>query len=498
MVLKVWCIRMKKLIYSGVFAFVLLCLFALYQAGFLDVGSSVVQTEEQELSLSANGETPAIDTALVDRVAAATLAQQLGTESSPPEAIAESDVDSRSIVEATASMFGVSSMGSSATGRVVPQTEALLSMMQSGNVIQIYVDEGDFVALGDVLLQLDDSFQKAAVAEELAELSRAKAELARLLLPTREEEIQAATAALDSVKARLRRLDESTIPGRLAIAQASLDAAQANRNQVTEGPQAAVVQAAGAELEGAKLYLDQAQRAYDQVSWRNDVGLLPESLNLQNATTQYNAALARISAAQTGATEAEVSGASANVERVEAELSMLESSLPAERAALEADVRIYESRLSLLMVGPLQADIDVANARIEAAEARLASSKAELTNTALRAPFSGTIAMIEPSIGERVREGDPVIRLADLTSWQIETSDLSELDLANIVLGGTARLQFDAIPDLELNGIIKSIRPFGENSEIDTFYKAIILPRELDDRLRWNMTAFVTFDLSQQ
>lgn len=489
---------MKRLISIGVLLFLCLCVFAIYQAGYFNLSDTVFGTQAQAVEPSADVDSAQIDTSVVDEVAVSVFAQQTGGDVGQTDASSVSVIDTERIFSSVDAGLNSRVVGSSALGRVVPRVEALLSMMQSGNVIQIYVEEGDFVALGDVLLQLDESLQKAAVAEDTAELNRAKAELARIVSPARSEEIAAAEAALASATARLRRLDESTIPGQLAVAQASLSAAEANRDKVTEGPNAAVVQAASAELEGASLYLEQAQRAYDQVSWRNDVGLLPESQNLQDATVQYNAALARVRAAQTGATEAEISGASANVVRAEAELSMLQSALPSERAALEADVKIYESRLALLTAGPLQADIDAANARIEAAEARLASSTAALTNTALRAPFSGTIAMIEPSIGERIEIGDPVVRLADLTSWQIETSDLSELDLANLALGSQTTIQFDAIPDLLLDGFVKSIRPFGENAEGETFYRAIILPEQPDDRLRWNMTAFVTFEPPQQ
>lgn len=491
---------MKKLISISILLFLCLCGFAFYQAGSLDLSRVTQLIQPQPQTTEPVGEVDAteIDTSVVDQVAVTVFAEQAGDGAAQTSTVSSAVVDSDRIFSSAELGLTSGMIGSSAVGRVVPQVEALLSMMQSGNVIQIYVEEGDFVALGDVLLQLDDSLQKAAVAEDTAELNQAKAELARITSPARAEEIAAAEAALEGANARLRRLDESTLPGQLAVAEASLSAAQAGRDKVTEAPNVAVVQAANAELEGASLYLAQAQRAYDQVSWRNDVGLLPESQNLQDATVQYNAALAKVRAAQTGATQAEISGASANVQRAEAELSMLQSALPAERSALEADVKIYTSRLALLSAGPLQADIDAATARIQAAEARLASSTAALTNTALRAPFSGTVAMIEPSIGERIEIGDSVIRLADLTSWQIETSDLSELDLGNLTLGSRTAIQFDAIPDLVLDGYVKSVRPFGEDAEGETYYRAIILPEEPDNRLRWNMTAFVTFESQQQ
>ena len=43
-----------------------------------------------------------------------------------------------------------------------------------------------------------------------------------------------------------------------------------------------------------KAALRQAQSAYDNLSWRNDIGVLPESRQLQEATNNYEAAQARL------------------------------------------------------------------------------------------------------------------------------------------------------------------------------------------------------------
>ncbi len=86
----------------------------------------------------------------------------------------------------------------------------------------------------------------------------------------------------------------------------------------------------------------------------------------------------------------------------------------------------------------------------------------------------------------------PVAWLADLSEWQIETDDLTELNVVNVEVGAPAAITFDAIPDLELPGTVVHVGAIGENKMGDITYTVIVAPDEHDDRLRWGMTALVT------
>jgi HlyD family secretion protein len=84
-----------------------------------------------------------------------------------------------------------------------------------------------------------------------------------------------------------------------------------------------------------------------------------------------------------------------------------------------------------------------------------------------------------------------VVQLADLSVWQIETIDLTELNIARVHKGSQASVTFDAIPDLELIGTVGRIQDLGENKQGDITYAVIIDLGQQDPRLRWNMTASV-------
>ena len=82
--------------------------------------------------------------------------------------------------------------------------------------------------------------------------------------------------------------------------------------------------------------------------------------------------------------------------------------------------------------------------------------------------------------------------LADLRSWQVETDDLTELDVVGVLEGDEVSLTFDAIPDLELPGHVLRVKPLGEEKLGDVTYTVVVVPDEQDPRLKWGMTAVVT------
>ena len=86
----------------------------------------------------------------------------------------------------------------------------------------------------------------------------------------------------------------------------------------------------------------------------------------------------------------------------------------------------------------------------------------------------------------------------DRDAWQIETDDLTELNVVRIREGSPAKLEFDALPGVELSGKVVQIKPIGVNKQGDITYTVVVAPDQSDPRLRWNMTAVVTIQDSEQ
>jgi len=328
-----------------------------------------------------------------------------------------------------------------ADGRVTPVQEAALSLPIGGIVAEVLIAEGDRVEAGQVLLRLDATRQRAAAVQAEAQLQRAQARLDELQAGARPEEI--------------------------AAAQAALDAAIAAFERTRQGADEAQIITARAQLANAEATLRQAQAAYDQVSWRNDIGALPQAAQLEQATNAYQAARAQLDDLLKGPNAADVEAAAARVRQAQAQLDLT-------RAGARPET-----------IAAAQADVAVASAALEQALAALAE-------TELRAPFAGTVAALNTKVGEQVAAGAPIVRLADFSTWRIETEDLTEIDIVAVREGSRATVVFDAIPDLELPATVMRIRPIGENKQGDITYTAILALEQQDPRLRWNMTASVT------
>nr|WP_044200677.1 HlyD family efflux transporter periplasmic adaptor subunit [Oscillochloris trichoides] len=443
-----------------------------------------------------------------------------------------------------------------AEAKVVPLRSASLSMPVGGVVAEVLVSEGATVQADQPLIRIERSRLEAALAQAQAEVQVAQASYDRLLAGATPEQIAAAEAQLAQARAGLRQVSGGVTPSDIAAAQAQLAQAQAALAQLQQGPedadlrqaQAQLAQAqanaqnqrdsfvaaklrAESQLEQAANALRTAQDTYSRIYWENqEIGaddltqaqkdaetaalravedaeqaLAQAQIALQNAQdaersgtevaeAQVRDAQARLDKLLTPAAADKLAAARAQVSQAEANLNRLRGEQRAgSLAAARAQIDQAEANLAGLRAGTSEGDLNVAAAQIQRAEAALNLAQVALAETELRAPFAGTIASITPAPGEYVSMGTPLITLADLSAWQIETTDLTEQDIARVHEGDQVLITLDALPDLELQGVVSHIRLVGENKQGDITYTVTITPETQDSRLRWNMTASVRF-----
>ena len=65
----------------------------------------------------------------------------------------------------------------SASGRIYPEVEVIISSDVSGEIVELYVEEGDSVVAGQLLLKIDPEAYVSAVDRGAADLNNAKAQL---------------------------------------------------------------------------------------------------------------------------------------------------------------------------------------------------------------------------------------------------------------------------------------------------------------------------------
>lgn len=133
----------------------------------------------------------------------------------------------------------------SAQGFVVAQSSARVSAKLIGRISQMYVTEGQQVALGDKLFELDDIDQQAAIAAANAKALAARAAVASS---------QAAIEELDQQITRMGPLVE-----RGASARSQLDDLIARRTTLRAGKAASEAQTRAAQAEVAALRVNASQ-----------------------------------------------------------------------------------------------------------------------------------------------------------------------------------------------------------------------------------------------
>jgi HlyD family secretion protein len=140
----------------------------------------------------------------------------------------------------------------------------------------------------------------------------------------------------------------------------------------------------------------------------------------------------------------------------------------------------------------------VAEAQVQQAQTALEGARIALQKTVLVAPLAGTVGAVMAEEGETVMAGTPVLVIGDLSALQVETDDLSEVDVVEVAVGQTVKVSVDALPDLELPGRVSKIAPMAEEQHGDIVYPVTIdLEEGFGAKLRWGMTAYVDINVGE-
>ncbi|MEJ2149070.1 MAG: efflux RND transporter periplasmic adaptor subunit, partial [Chloroflexota bacterium] len=165
-------------------------------------------------------------------------------------------------------------------------------------------------------------------------------------------------------------------------------------------------------------------------------------------------------------------------------------------AAAAAQRDASQAYLDLLLAGPMPEAIAVADAQVTQAGAALEVAQAARDQAVLVAPFSGTITSLPVDLNEWVTSGTTVMTLGDLNTLRVETTDLNEIDVAQLAEGDTVEVSFDALPGVTETGTVLQIAPKAdEGSGVN--YRVIVVLDNLPEEVRWGMTAFVDIDTEE-
>ncbi|HZM20392.1 MAG TPA: efflux RND transporter periplasmic adaptor subunit [Anaerolineales bacterium] len=176
---------------------------------------------------------------------------------------------------------------------------------------------------------------------------------------------------------------------------------------------------------------------------------------------------------------------------LEAKVKEAEANLAYSEIQLKYLIRVAGCRIGC---APTEERLDVAENDVAHAQALLDSAKAVLASqSALTAPFDGTIVSVDISPAETVVPGQVVIVLGDLSSYQVQTTDLSERDVTKVQVGDSAKVFIEALNE-EFSGKVVDIDRIGATLGGDVVFTVTIDLDHQPEGLLWGMSADVSFD----
>jgi len=308
----------------------------------------------------------------------------------------------------------------------VDGNEVVVSSKITGRIVNLTVDDGQWVKAGDLIAVLDQEELRAdqgaagdaiAQARASAQQSVAQTELLQNTLPTK---VRQAEAQVAQTQAQLQQAQ-----AQVAQTQAQLRQAQA---------QVAQTRAAAAKTQ------DNFNRIRPLVE--RDINppqdLVAVQTDLDSAKANQQAAEAALDAMRRG-----VSAAEAGVEAVQ-------RSVGAAQAAL-ADAQQQERQ-----VGVQQRQTDALRAAEAQAEANAAAAAARFGQTRIFAPASGIVTLRAARQGEVVNPGSPIVTLFDLSStWVV--ADVEETYAGLIAMGQTLRVRLPSGEEISGPVIYKAV-----------------------------------------
>ncbi len=340
-----------------------------------------------------------------------------------------------------------------ADGEIVPAEDIQIVSQLAGVVDQILVDEGQIVQAGDVLFRLED--QKDVLAQ----------------LETAKFEELSAQQALDDLNL-YADLDKEQLYQQILDAQIVLQNAQKAWDDFDQDKYDDDIEKAKEKIADAKQDLDDAE---DDLS---------DYLDLDEDNATRKSRQDAVDRAQTALNDAERERD--DLEREKDQLQVSLDLADANLTALQAEYDKYNN-------GPDADKLAAAEGRLAAAKANVEALQAAIDKLEVRAPLSGTVAMLDLSVGDVVYAGQVVGKLADFSSWYVETSDLNELEVVRIQVGDVVEITLDAFPNQTLTGTVVQIKDYAELKYSDVIYPVRIQLDTTDLELRWKMSAVVSF-----
>lgn len=355
----------------------------------------------------------------------------------------------------------------SGTGAIMPSREVPLLFELTAPVVEVLVNTGDSVAVGDVIARLDATDFDASVEE---------AEIA----------VQFQEIALQALTAPPRDVD-------IAVAEAAVNAAQASYNAAFStgtSPQQAEIARLQAELARNQLWQTQLQRDGGHIILPElPPDLPPEITDLINRTVdQLNAQNEAQFSTPLEQLEYGILISDANAEAVA-------NRGPDSGSLNSANAGRVQAQIALDNLLDGAGDSQLQRTQIDLEQAQLALERAQAARDAavLTAPFDGIVAQNNLTVGQFPPGGFPAVLLVDTSAYFIDLA-IDETDILQIQTGQPVEIALDALPEAEITGVVDrvSVTPTRIGELVTYVVRVKLDPTEANLRMGMTATAQIT------
>ena len=359
-----------------------------------------------------------------------------------------------------------------------------------GEVMEVLVEVGDLVEAGQELFRLDSTqldwaVQRAEIALELARIA-----LLEIDEQSTEGDLAVARANLEVAKTNLDKLAFGGVTeDELAATRASATAAWARYNELLAGPTEARLQQLRASLERAELAVTQAQREYNEVAWRGDVGRTPQAANLQRVTIDLNVAQASYNEATQPARASEVQSALAAAHRAQHALNELEEGISEVDLAV-GRARVAAAEATVLRIEELTTSQKSAELRVSQALVNLEESQQRLDKAIVRAPMTGVVLALNAEEGQVIGASSLAAEIGDPSALELVVG-IPQDQVLTMSVGDPVRITRFGSDDISVLSTISKISPISlPGKGNSTFPVTIRLPE--DGSAQFNPGIFVS------
>ena len=404
-----------------------------------------------------------------------------------------------------------------ATGTIEPLNIVEVSSKASGKILEITVEEGDYVEQDDVIARIETTYVAADLEQAQADFSASQARLdqskinielqkeqTKIQIQQAKEKLAESEKQLEQLKEQIkiekltnkRQLSDAENSHEMAKLRYKLLTADTVREEDKKRAEASVTQAK-ANFELAKKEYDRKQRLFDKQ-------YISQS-DLDAAATQRDSAKAQYESAEEQAKLVKKPASSEELKLSEAEIKRATYAVDAAKEQIEKEkyrdmeieiqqlrVTQAEDALELAYANQKQIDLkekdlDSSNAQLMRSASALQLAKESYDDTVIRAPISGTILEKKVEEGQVIvssfssgggrggaasSEGQVLATMADLEKVYVAT-EVDETDIGKVKVGQSVTITVEAYPDQPLQGRVLRIAPQGQVVQNVTTFKVI-------------------------